>query len=283
MKKNNKNYFSKEKIISFYIFSGTGNTLLIVKNIIKILKKNGFSKIEIHRIEKIRPENIKLNNRIIGLAFPVAFQGTYPIIWNFVKSLPEGKNTPIFMVDTLDTFSGGVVGPIKKILKKKGYIPIGAKEIKMPNNILIKKLNNDKISEKIKKGLKKSEKYALNLINGKSKWKRVILISSLISLISKAKVTYKLFRKYYKFEIINDKCIKCGICIRLCPVQNITGEFRNNKLISYPIYKTPSECISCQRCFSFCPERAIIYKGKNFIPYHAVKLNELEQPEKYIL
>jgi hypothetical protein len=51
------------------------------------------------------------------MGFPVAAQGTYPFVWDFIKSLPQANSTPIFMVDTLAMYSGGIVGPVKKLLK----------------------------------------------------------------------------------------------------------------------------------------------------------------------
>ncbi len=116
--------------------------------------KNGI-KANLHKIEKTDSKTINLNNTI-GVGFPVAQQGTYPFVWNFIQSLPDTKNTDIFIVDTLFAYSGGVIGPIKRILKRKGYNTIGAKEILMSNNMLPKKIDTDKNKVKIKKGKKGS-------------------------------------------------------------------------------------------------------------------------------
>ena len=80
------------------------------------------------------------------------------------------------MVDTLRSFSGGVVGPLKKLLTWKGYHPLGACEIIMPSNIFYISPEK-KCQEKIEKGLLKAEQYALSLLKGTAKWGRRPLIS----------------------------------------------------------------------------------------------------------
>ena len=74
------------KNIDFYYFSGTGNTFLIVKKMKQAFEKNDI-KVNLYRLEKTKPKDVDLNNTI-GLGFPVAEQGTYPFVWDFVKSLP---------------------------------------------------------------------------------------------------------------------------------------------------------------------------------------------------
>ncbi len=121
-------------VVDFYYFSGTGNTLLVAEEIARVLKSDGYS-VSLHRMELFIDKRPPLEkNAALGLAFPVAVQSTYPFVWKFVESLPEGDGREVFMVDTLATFSGGIVGPLKKALEKKGYTPIGAIEIKMPSN-----------------------------------------------------------------------------------------------------------------------------------------------------
>jgi len=113
--------------IDFYCFSGTGNTLLVVKKMIEVFEKNSIT-VNLFHLEKSNPEEINTTHTI-GLGFPVAEQGTFPLVWKFLRAMPQCKDTKIFMVDTMLAFSGGIVGPARKILKPKGYNTIGAKEI----------------------------------------------------------------------------------------------------------------------------------------------------------
>ena len=250
--------------IDFYYFSGTGNTLLIVKKMKEIFEGDDVN-VNIHYLEKTNPKNININHTI-GLGFPVAEQGTYPFVWDFIKSISQANGTPIFMIDTLLSYSGGIVGPVKKIVKNKGYAPIGAKEILMPNNLFPRKIRQIKNEKKISKGLESAEKYANDILKGKSKWGRVPIYSDMMGLFSQKEFTWRFFRKIYGLKIDKTKCKRCGLCAKLCPINNI-------EINEYPEIK--SECIFCMRCISFCPTRAI-YKGKNnYQIYRAVKVDEL--------
>ncbi len=95
--------------IDFYYFSRTGNTYLVVHKMREVWEKQGLN-VNLFPLENSNPEKINLNN-LIGLGFPVAEQSTYHFVWNFIKRLPEVQGTAIFVVDTLRSFSGGVVDP----------------------------------------------------------------------------------------------------------------------------------------------------------------------------
>lgn len=250
--------------VDFYYFSGTGNTLLVVKKISDVFTAKGIT-VKLFRIENSKPEYINLDHTI-GLASPVAAQSTYPFVWDFINRLPETKGTTIFMVDTMAAFSGGIVGPLRKRLMDKGYSPIGAAEIKMPSNYLVKDINDNKNKIKTIKGLDKANEYSLNLINNNTRWGRVPFLPNVFYYIGTSKYPWNYLRKKLKIESNHTKCIKCGLCSKLCPVSNITME-------EYPFFR--DKCESCMRCASFCPVQAITVGGKEYVQYHAVDSGEL--------
>ncbi|MCK9150877.1 EFR1 family ferrodoxin [Methanobacterium alcaliphilum] len=254
--------------LDFYYFSGTGNTLLIVKKMVEIFEKYGI-KVNLFKIEDSNSNEINLNHTI-GLGFPIAELSTYDFVWNFIKDLPQTDNTDIFMVDTLGGFSGGIVGPVREIVKKKGYHPIGAKEIIMPSNIFYIP-DKSTTKKKIAKGLIEAERYANSIIKGESNWGRVPLLSDGVYYISRTalKLTHSnLSQKYFCLDVDKEKCNKCGWCVELCPIKNIQiGKDR------FPV--NLRNCCYCLRCTSFCPKKAISapfnFKGKT---YRAVKTEE---------
>lgn len=251
--------------INIYYFSGTGNTYIVIKHLAKVLK-NYNCNVTTKRIENVGPENIDLNSTI-GLAFPVAMQGTYPLVWDFIEKLPKSaNNTPIFMIDTLHMFSGGIVGPVKKILKNKGYNPIGAIEVIMPSNFFVKKVNDKKNINIIKKSFLRLDLFAEKLTTEKTNWIRIPILSDFTSIFSKKKVFWKFYRKMFNLVINKNKCNNCGLCIQLCPVNNI-------KKNDYP--EILNNCNLCMRCITFCPQQAISTKNGMINLYYAVKLNEI--------
>jgi ferredoxin len=253
----------KSTFIDFYYFSGTGNTLLAVRAMAEYFQENNFT-VAINRIEKSKPKEINLSHTI-GLAFPVAVQSTYPFVWKFINNLPEADGTDIFMLDTMGAFSGGLVGPLKRVLKKKGYNPIGAKEIVMPNNFTTKQGKQEKHDKIIDKGMKTAKRFAHDLHFGVAKW-NAVPIPNLFNKISTNKKVWDFTRKKMELHVIEHDCIKCGICYQLCPVFNINME-------EFPEFN--EHCEFCMRCYSYCPTDAIKFKNSKFVAYQAVPVDDI--------
>ncbi|NLL04131.1 MAG: 4Fe-4S binding protein, partial [Clostridiales bacterium] len=56
------------------------------------------------------------------------------------------------------------------------------------------------------------------------------------------------------FEIVEEKCIGCTACVRVCPVFAIDGKVKSPHTISQ------EKCIKCGACFEKCKFDAIIKK-----------------------
>ena len=54
-----------------------------------------------------------------------------------------------------------------------------------------------------------------------------------------------------KIEVDQEKCIDCGSCYSLCPVNAIT--FEPDKSVEFDVEK----CVACALCVDACPTRAI--------------------------
>jgi formate hydrogenlyase subunit 6/NADH:ubiquinone oxidoreductase subunit I len=254
---------NSNKIIDIFWFSGSGNTLFIAKALTSFLKENGFE-VNLRPIENTDPSSVDLN-RTLGLAIPVAEQGTYPFIWDFINNLPspseEGlTECDVFMVDTLMLYSGGIKGPVKKILKKKGFNTLGAKELIMPNNLMKLKNQPEKDKVKMEKGQVAAEVFARNLISGKTVWKDIPFYSDMMSSFSKMDSTWNMFRNSFPLKVDNNKCSRCRLCERICPENSWTFD-KEKKEMNWQ----KTACIFCLRCFSYCPSEAITYGKKNYI------------------
>ncbi len=60
--------------------------------------------------------------------------------------------------------------------------------------------------------------------------------------------------------VINkDKCVKCGVCITVCPVKEKAVNWKNNDKKSPPVHNYKI-CIRCYCCQELCPENAITIK-----------------------
>ena len=57
------------------------------------------------------------------------------------------------------------------------------------------------------------------------------------------------------------KCVKCGVCVKVCPVTPLALNF-NKKGKNYPPEYYYDKCITCYCCQELCPHKAIILKRK---------------------
>lgn len=72
-------------------------------------------------------------------------------------------------------------------------------------------------------------------------------------------------RRYPKVVIDNEKCVKCGKCINICPVCHLKQD--SNKFV---IKNIDTQCIHCFNCIFECPQKAIspvgdLEKAKSFM------------------
>jgi ferredoxin len=59
--------------------------------------------------------------------------------------------------------------------------------------------------------------------------------------------------------ILPDKCIKCGVCIKACPVDPKALSWRDENKTNPPVYQY-RRCIRCYCCQELCPEGAVQIK-----------------------
>ena len=254
------------KEIKIYVFSGTGNTFIVAKKISEILNLNSYNA-TISKMESVDAKQIDLNSTI-GIGFTTAFWNTFPFVRNWINNLPDGNQAKTFLFTTMGDSSCGMIAHIAKILEKKNYKIIGAKGFIMPNNFLL--VQGEKSNKKrIEKNLLKVEEYIKGIIKGNGYIRKTNIFSSIAFYFSSFVTTKlwntKLAKKIMKFKINKEKCVSCGICAKLCPIENI--EIKN-----IPQFK--DKCIFCLRCVSYCPQQALSNKIL-LKTYRAVNLKDM--------
>ena len=244
----------KNKSVDIYFFSGTGNTYLAAKKIAETFEKNGRG-VKLLPIEKSDPLKVDLS-KSIGLGFTIACWNTYPFVRKFFESLPEAQGTEIFIFTTMGDSSLKMAANTGAVLQRKGYSVIGTKGFNMPNNfIAVQPDKNNKA--KIQKAYLKIESYALDILNGIAKPEKTNFFLKFVYAVTKFITNawnWKISQKLMKLKLDKNKCLKCGLCAKICPVKNISGD-------EYPVFGI-SKCQFCLRCASYCPSQAI---GKFFI------------------
>jgi ferredoxin/flavodoxin len=245
----------KPNTVKLYYFSGTGNSLKIAKDIGGQIGEHEL--ISMTRLAKL-DENIVIDADTVGFIFPVYFARPPVFVREFIEKAVFKDTSYIFAVEN----GGGLFGRSLKIFEKyinnKGKKLSAGFVVSMPGN-------HPKIASMQKTG--PEEHYAreaiktaeiAEIIKGKKPHKIETNFGPMGYVLS-----YLAFKKPYKGSenkeldkafYVNDNCIGCGTCVKICPVGNISLSQ------SKPHWK--NNCANCLACYHHCAQKAIVMVGE---------------------
>ena len=248
------------------VFSGTGNTLLAVRAFSDELSTFGK---DVSLVAMDSPTLFSLpEDASLGLAFPVACFSTYPTAWRFIDALPEGKGRGIFLLATMGGLAMGMDGPVRKVVERKGYTPLGSKFLIMPGNYGNKTIPVDQNAKRIETATRVVRRYAKALVDGSAAWgKGTPLLSAFWAWMAHTRSPWKGFYKIFPLTVDCNLCTGCGLCRDICPERNIA--------VDGGCAVIGNRCESCQRCIAFCPANAVAVPGKPAERYRGCTADDL--------
>jgi len=244
-----------------YYFTGTGNSLIVAKHIQSILPET-----KLIPIAFIKKNHFQLKDDVykdpverIGFIFPVYVFGPPKIVKEFIEKYTFPPSKYMFSIATCAGSGGATFHIIKKILnKKKRKLNLG-NFIEMPSNYIpmggaVKEKKQKKLFQE---AWKKIDTLMDSIIKNESRCieKNFCLLNCFFSNIIYKIGIEKLIKEDKKFHW-TDKCSGCGICEKICPVDNIMLKDGHPQWLS--------NCEQCMACIQWCPETAIEI-GKNSI------------------
>ena len=235
---------------TIYYFSATGNSLTIAKQIAKGL---GGCTIK-SMAEELPDEPGGGIANPIGFVFPVFYVGLPRLVKSFVQKLKIVKGTYCFAFINYGGNGADTLGMLDDILKVKGLYLSYATGVRMPGNYIVKypAFAPDVQKKLIKNAMEKADEAADVIAGGKQL--PVKRTARLFSKILNHSYLYKSISEWdEKFEV-SGKCIGCGQCAKICPVNNIKME--NCR----PLWQ--HHCERCLACIQWCPCEAIEYGKK---------------------
>lgn len=223
-----------------YCFTSTGNSLYVARSIARNIGGEVFP---------INNNLEECDDDVIGFIFPVYFWGLPTIVENFIRNLKIKGNPYIFSVATYGGTAWGAGGRVNKLLKEKGLMLSYFEKIKSVENYvspLLKIEDTDEIWEKTDFKIKKITSDIK--IRRKRKRERYTFINHIVHSFYPA-----LKKNSYKYFTVSQDCTSCGLCSRVCPVDNISivdGKPKFN-----------GDCVHCYGCLNLCPVNAIDWKN----------------------
>jgi len=251
---------------TIYYFTGTGNSLKIAKSLSEKLDK-----CELIPIAKVwEDDHLASSTEKVGFVFPLYYAGLPKIVYDFLNKIELGKSNYFFAVITnAGDINTTPLLQIKTILNAKSKTLSAGFYILMPNNFIIgydvhsearQKEFFEEAIKNIETIYKTVEKNENNLGKGFFEKRRI-----------KSEKFNKNFREnvysYDKSFYAEDTCTSCGICVKVCPVNNITLE--------EGIPRWQHKCQQCLACINFCPEKCIQFGDKTLKTqrYHHPEIN----------
>ncbi|MFP4417580.1 MAG: EFR1 family ferrodoxin [Fibrobacterota bacterium] len=275
---------------SIYYFSGTGNSLVVAKEISESLKADLVPIPNMINNEK----DFKIESDRIGIVFPsylAALSGFPLVVGQFVKSINNISALEMFAVCTCGGYECVNALPslskLKKVVRSCGGRLSAEFSVRLPMNNLdydhipvpiIK--DQDKIIIESKRKIKDigdrifsykgtRYKYVKKLFNFLMQPLYMLMRPSIVKSLremaempSDTELSYsQLIPLTDRSIAVNENCNSCGTCEKICPVNNI--RIVNGR----PAFQ--HACEMCFGCDEWCPSKAIHHWGRqNGVKYH---------------
>lgn len=290
-------------------FTGSGNSRAVATQLSRLLGDNdvidlrGATLIDCHIAESVK-------ERVVWV-FPVYSWGIPPVVVDFIKKVAlRGADQAIHhMVATCGDDAGLTSQQWRRLIAERGWQSASASTVIMPNTYTLMKgfdVDPREVAEgKLQQAAARVEEIAQRIISniidddvikGRYAW-------------FKSRIIYPGFKRFAmspKPFHATDDCIKCKLCIRECPLANITLQATNSASTSSPYAQQSAaticeatndsgvssqsdngskaftlqwgnRCALCLRCYHICPRGAVQYgsatqsKGRYLHPGSPIK------------
>lgn len=236
-------------------FSATGNSQYVAERIAKETKD------EIVSLNQLMKQNKQ--DDLISETKPFVFVcPTYAwrlprVVEEYIRKTTFKGSRKAYFVLTYGGETASASNQVKKLCQYKGWDLQGYAQVKMPDNYLLLFPGVDKATAK---EINKKAEPLINQILGDIHNGNHFSAMDENGVVSRLKsglingIFYRFLVNGKGFHVEETKCVSCGKCAELCPLNNIilTG--------GKPLWE--NHCTHCMACLHRCPTEAIEYKKK---------------------
>jgi NAD-dependent dihydropyrimidine dehydrogenase PreA subunit/flavodoxin len=234
-----------------FYFSGTGNTKWAAEQLALATHESLYYIPD--EMGKEKCEYTLQEGERLGFCFPTHGWQPPRIVREFIRKSTFHHTTYIYALTTCGDNMGHAMRIFNNELGKKGLHTDAVFAVVMPeSNVCFSFLHLDTPERERQKiaAAKERMKHISEIVVKKEQG-----VEELVKGAIPYTYTY-IIGGYYNKHLINDKplwvdkeaCIQCGLCQKLCPVNDIEG--------TPPTWKHNGSCTNCVACYHHCPKHA---------------------------
>ncbi|MCM1360266.1 MAG: EFR1 family ferrodoxin [Roseburia sp.] len=236
------------KILICY-FSGTGNTQKVAERFAECFRNEYDATVDVERMENGLNNDVN-DYDVVGFGYPVHAFNAPSIVLDFCRKLPvlsSAKRAFIFNTSGEPLKLNNISSlKMQSILKKHRFTVENEFHYCMPYNIIFR--HGDRMAYNMWDVAQRLIPLDAELVaNNRNNSLDKVFMGRFIAWIMRIEHWGGRFNgRFYK---ITDNCVNCQMCVKICPVNNIT--VKGNKL------KFGKKCLMCMRCAHLCNKDAI--------------------------
>ena len=234
-----------------YWFSGTGNSLIAAKELAARLGPE----VQLEPLARAVRGEIRAAERV-GVVFPVYAFGPPRIVAEFLRAIPVSADTYLFAVATNGGMPGRTFHLIGQILARRGLTLAAGWSLAMPGNCIT--LGPAQSAERQRKLFDSAAEKIARIAQAVSRRQRGPYedfrspLCWLLGLVWRLGMAH--FQKADRKFHATDACNRCGLCEKICPVENIRLVDGRPRWLH--------RCEQCMACIQWCPVEAIQHGRK---------------------
>ncbi len=250
-----------------YYFSGTGNSYYVAKSIAQRIDG------KLYPITSLK-EDDTIEANILCFVFPVYDFKPPKIVSKIIENIASIRATKVVAIATYGVALSATLIHFKGSLAKNGTLLTHGYGVKAPHNAMgsiriANEENNTRLElaeERIVKITERIVALSSDSIQKTSLFEDYTIIKNFSVVIKLLSILIFKGASSLSFKV-TDSCIKCHLCEKICPVDNIKWDEEKDN----PIFE--NRCTSCFACVQWCPNKAIQFGNYSFTDLGVMNYN----------